>query len=67
MSYLTKNYSHRPNEDGTYDSICHICARTVARGMREAKLEEAETLHKCPGFSPRLAFRIHLDTSSHQP
>ena len=66
MSYLTKKYSHRPNEDGTYDSICHICARTVARSMREAKLEEAEALHNCPGLSPTLAARIQRDTNCHQ-
>jgi hypothetical protein len=58
MSALTKTYSHRPNDDGTYDSICHMCARTVARGVSEAELAEAETLHNCPGRSSRLAFRI---------
>jgi len=58
MTSLTKKYAHRPNEDGTYDSICQICARTVARGMSEAKLSEPETLHNCPGLSPRLAIRI---------
>ena len=58
MSTLTKWYPHRPNEDGTYDSICPTCTRTVAREMSEANLVEAETLHKCPGLSPSLAKRI---------
>jgi hypothetical protein len=58
MSALTKWYPHRPNEDGTYDSICPTCTRTVAREMSEANLVEAETLHKCPGLSPSLAKRI---------
>ena len=61
MSYLTKNYSHRPNDDDTYDSICPICTRTVARGMAEVKLAEAETLHKCPGLSPSLVDRIERE------
>jgi len=52
MSPLTEKYSHRPNDDGTYDSICRTCVRTVARGLREAKLAEAEALHNCPGFRP---------------
>jgi hypothetical protein len=50
MSSWTEKYSHRPNEDGTYDSICHACLRTVARGMSEARLVEAEKLHNCPGL-----------------
>ena len=50
MSPLTETFFHRPNEDGTYDSICHVCVRTVARGVTEAKLVEAELLHNCPGF-----------------
>jgi hypothetical protein len=50
MSPLTETFSHRPNDDGTYDSICHVCVRTVARSMTEAKLVEAEPLHNCPGF-----------------
>jgi len=58
MSSLTKRYAHRPNEDGTYDSICPTCSRTVAKGMSEAKLAEAETAHKCLGLSPSLAERI---------
>jgi hypothetical protein len=50
MSPSTENFSHRPNDDGTYDSICRVCVRTVARGLPEARLGEAETLHNCPGF-----------------
>jgi hypothetical protein len=50
MSPSPETFPHRPNEDGTYDSICPVCVRTVARGMTEAKLVESELLHKCPGF-----------------
>ena len=50
MSPLTEQFSHRPNQDGTYDSICRVCVRTVARGLPEARLAAAETIHNCPGF-----------------
>lgn len=50
MPPFTEQFSHRPNDDGTYDSICRVCVRTVARGMTEARLAEAEALHNCPGF-----------------
>ena len=56
MPPLTDKFSHRPNVDGTYDSICRVCVRTVARGMREEKLLEAEALHDCPGFRRDLLF-----------
>jgi hypothetical protein len=58
MSPLTEKYAHRYNEDGTYDSICPTCARTVARGMREEKLAAAEITHKCPGLSPAVTDRM---------
>ena len=36
----------RPNVDGTYDSICPTCYRTIARGTPEA-LSFAEESHSC--------------------
>ena len=57
MSPLIKKYVHRQNEDETFNSICVICTRTVARGMSEIKLAEAEKLHKCPGLPPSVVNR----------
>ena len=58
MSPFSKRFSHRPNDDGTYDSICPVCAATVARGMGESLLPAAELRHKCPGLPPSLAVKI---------
>jgi hypothetical protein len=50
MSPFSPRYSHRPNPDGTYDSICTTCTLTVAKGLNEAALAEPESLHKCQGL-----------------
>ena len=55
---LTEKYAYRQNDDGTYDCICPICARTVARGLTEAKLKAAQPTHKCPGLSPFVVDRM---------
>jgi hypothetical protein len=39
-------FPRRPNVDGTYDSICPSCYRTIARGTAEA-LSFAEESHSC--------------------
>lgn len=39
-------FPRRPNVDGTYDSICPSCYRTIARGTPEA-LTFAEESHLC--------------------
>ena len=39
-------FPRRPNADGTYDSICPSCYRTIARGTPEA-LSFAEESHLC--------------------
>ncbi len=44
-------FSHRPNQDGTFDSICHQCFVTVASMRDEADLGRKERLHSCnPGI-----------------
>lgn len=40
-------FSHRPNWDGTFDSICRECFVTVATAKREADLEKPEKMHAC--------------------
>jgi hypothetical protein len=40
-------YAHRRNGDGTYDSICWVCYRTVSHQFREADLAAEEASHVC--------------------
>jgi hypothetical protein len=41
------NFQHRSNSDGTCDSICLRCYRTVASTRREPWLAHDESLHTC--------------------
>ena len=43
----TTGFAHRPNKDGSFDSVCRQCYMTVARSDKEAKLEAQERLHHC--------------------
>ena len=45
--WTSARFPHRENDDGTFDSICPVCFRTVAHGQLEAELEEAERKHIC--------------------
>jgi hypothetical protein len=48
----SKTYSafpHRQNPDGTFDSICTQCFKTIATTMTEAELTTAERTHNCEG------------------
>jgi predicted Fe-S protein YdhL (DUF1289 family) len=38
---------HRRNDDGSWDSICIGCFRTIARAEAEAELTERERKHVC--------------------
>lgn len=40
-------FPRRRNDDGTIDSICPICYRTVAHETNPAKLTEMEHAHVC--------------------
>jgi hypothetical protein len=54
-------FPHRKNEDGSFDSICPVCFRTVACRVRESQLAELERGHICEDMyisgSPFLAGR----------
>jgi hypothetical protein len=41
------NFPHRHNSDGSHDSICLRCFRTIASEADEARLMEAEDVHVC--------------------
>ena len=42
-----KPFSHRKNRDGTFDSICPHCFRTIANRTTEAQLAKDEFRHVC--------------------
>jgi len=42
-----QSYVHRPNKDGSYDSICTRCYATVASVRNEAELIMHEGNHTC--------------------
>jgi hypothetical protein len=53
-SIASHEFLRRLNRDGTFDSICPQCVRTVASHCREGLLANAEIRHKCEG--PELRF-----------
>jgi hypothetical protein len=44
-----REYPHRTNRDGTINSICPHCYRTIGTSTWEADLEEIEQVHICEG------------------
>lgn len=52
-----EGFVHRANKDGTFDSFCRACLRTVATGNGEADLEPFERQHVC---NPYEAARFKL-------
>ncbi len=43
-------FAHRPNEDGTFHSICRGCFRTLATAATEAELTPQEHEHDCAAW-----------------
>jgi hypothetical protein len=46
----TSMFPHRKNADGTWDSICPDCLRTIAREENIADLDTLERTHDCAQF-----------------
>ena len=44
---FAKAFPHRYNPDGSYDSICTACLKTVARAWNENELSSPESAHIC--------------------
>ena len=57
---LSRPFHHRENEDGTVNSICPVCYRTVASRRRELQLAEIEQSHvaECRYMLPAYALRL---------
>jgi hypothetical protein len=58
-----RNFPHRKNPDGTWETICPDCLRTVARVKDQADLEIIERIHDCALFE-RLGIRIGIRADS---
>ena len=44
---LFVDFAHRPNRDGTIDSICRCCFVTIGTSTWESDLERMESTHLC--------------------
>lgn len=44
-SVPSEDYAHRKNEDGTFDSICMFCFRTIASAGNESELATKSVIH----------------------
>ncbi len=49
MKKPQKPHPHRHNSDGSFDSICSVCYRTIASKATEGELLAAEDEHVCSG------------------
>jgi len=43
-----RDYAHKPNPDGSLESICLYCFRTIATGQSAGAMEQLEEQHSCP-------------------
>ena len=43
-------FPHRRNPNGSFDSICTQCFRTIATAPAEDELHAAESAHDCMGY-----------------
>ena len=59
-------FSHRPQWNGSYDSICTRCLATAARSHNEAELEAEEKRHRCDE-STRMRIARDLEQSPLNP
>jgi hypothetical protein len=57
-----QQFPHRQNNDGTFDSICPVCFRTVGSAQAEEQLAELEVQHIC--LRIRTTHRDSSDTTS---
>ena len=57
MANIPPTFLHRHRFDGTYDSICTECFKTIANSPTKEGLFEAEKDHICLGY--------HLDSAGY--
>lgn len=52
MEWMIVQFTHRRNQDSTFDSICRSCYMTVGKRKLEAELEIDERVHVCESRHP---------------
>jgi hypothetical protein len=57
-----KEFPHRHNRDGSFDSICPKCFVTVDTRDVEGQLQLAEKVHNCNGLN--LSLKLHPPTET---
>jgi len=62
--YMSQNYAHRCNTDGSFDSIRLNCFQTVASTPIDAALAEHEMQHRCIGLNLQI-FEATRPSDSH--
>jgi hypothetical protein len=55
ISLAEPQFLHRLNRDGTFDSICTRCIKTIASHYSEPPLTVFEQRHKCEGLETRMS------------
>jgi hypothetical protein len=58
------SFAHRPNKDGSFDSICRICCQTIGNRATETELEQDEKNHICEQgpFRLQVTYPLHAET-----
>ena len=51
---MTPDFVHRKNPNGSFDSICLLCYRTVSNELYEDELSDAESVHACHLSGPEM-------------
>jgi hypothetical protein len=59
-------YTHRENSDGSFDSICMTCYRTIGNALAETALADKEKTHFC-SVESTIAGHAYVKSHSHRP
>ena len=63
ISSVSDKFSHRHNEDGTFDSVCRDCFMTIATANVECDLDASEKRHVCDAGILRHIEVLRMETS----
>ena len=58
-------YAHRTNFNGSFDSICKFCFRTIGSSRNEADLNEPERFHACMDSDLMKSRGLRLPATQH--
>ena len=64
VAIVRTRFAHRHNKNGSWDSICKTCFRTVATENHEGELTHPEERHICAGFSLSAAHPLRIGSAT---